>query len=433
MAKSDVKPWLSKWKVLEAAGEGGQGLAELCVPLPSGDAASRYILKRLKSQRDPERRSRMHREVSALRTLSHIGLPSYVDGNTDQFEMAETPLYFVMEHVPGSTLESAVSRQRFSLGTALDLTISLVDIVDHCHSNGVVHRDIKPDNIILRNDNASKPVLIDFGLTFNREETAAHETEATQHLGNRFLYLPELRGSAQEKRDARSDLTACCGILYYALTGEPPTSLEDSSGARPHQRASARRTLATLTQSAASALNGIFDRAFQTPIDRRWQSADALRQALRGVNLDDRSAPSGDPMDRLARIRADALARPERVHELRVHDVLRAINAELMNAQRAVVSSLGDDFTWSQGGYNLDVAQGIVGNTLGIFRVSDSAKGVRPRFDGRVTGTEVVLTATNEERRRELLRIPLEAPLAAQELQRSVIAYFTAELERALA
>jgi hypothetical protein len=187
-----------------------------------------------------------------------------------------------------------------------------------------------------------------------------------------------------------------------------------------------------MPKSAASALNSIFDRAFQTPIDRRWQSADGLRQALRCVNIVDASAPTGDPMDRLSRIRANVLARPERAHEVKVHDVLRAINAELMNAQRAVVSSLGDDFTWSQGGYNLDVAQGIVGNTLGIARVSNSAKGVRPRFDGRVTGTEVVVTGTNEERRSELLRIPLVAPLPIQELQRSVIAYFTSELERAL-
>ena len=84
------------------------------------------------------------------------------------------------------------------------------------HASGVGHRDIKPDNIILRSGICASPVLIDFGLTFNVHDEEEDLTPDWQQVGNKFLSLPEHAMFSQNKRDLRSDLTSCVGLLYFS-------------------------------------------------------------------------------------------------------------------------------------------------------------------------------------------------------------------------
>jgi len=282
MSKGKKKPWDDNWQILRPLGGGGQGNAFL---VKHRDEADReYVLKVLKSQKALERRERLHREVQALQLLQHPAIPKVVESNTHAFADIEVPLYFVIEYVEGQTLEERVSNGRLKIDEAVRLIIQLSDILAHCHDNGILHRDIKPDNIILRGVNTIDPVLIDFGLSFNKEDAErARLTPIDQQLGNRFLHLPELQTGDSTKRHAESDISQVCGLLFYALTGNAPGHLADHEDRKPHERASAKMIL---DQIALPSLISLFEKGFERVMDKRFHSFQAFKGRLHEV-LDD--------------------------------------------------------------------------------------------------------------------------------------------------
>jgi serine/threonine protein kinase len=275
-------PWDERWESVKHLGAGGQGTTTL-VKRRGGDD-SVFVLKRLNRQNDPERRARMRREAVALQTLGHPGIPRYVDCNTQEYAN-DVPLFIVLEHIPGPTLEEFVADNAMALDDALAMAMVLTDILSYCHERNIGHRDIKPDNIILRNSSAREPVLIDFGQSFNLDTTAEPigGTQTNEQMGNRFLILPEHRVPGDSKRDLRSDLTSCCGVLFYALTREMPTMLRDASGHAPHERDSVRSGFEALASTRRLALLRLFARGFLHRVDDRWQTAAELNEALSGV------------------------------------------------------------------------------------------------------------------------------------------------------
>src|SRR5436190_400836 len=104
MSEPRVDPW-KKWDKVKSLGRGGQGHALLVKPKGAADTEARFVLKELIKKHDPERRRRMSREVAALRSLSHPGIPKVVDSNAEHFEDQVQELYIVSEYIPGPTLE----------------------------------------------------------------------------------------------------------------------------------------------------------------------------------------------------------------------------------------------------------------------------------------------------------------------------------------
>jgi serine/threonine protein kinase len=197
------------------------------------------------------------------------------------------------------------------------MVLRLLDVIEYCHSKNVLHRDCKPDNIVLQNDQSDLPVLIDFGLSFNEEPKAElPETDSQQHMGNRFLRLPEhqMRG---DKRDRRSDLAQIVGILFFAITGEYPDTLFDGLGLKPHHRERARSTLDKIPTAEREPLIRIFEVGFNIEFLRRWQSAEQLRDAFGLLVAAGATEPKVAFTDRMASLRDAALSTPENV--IRVH------------------------------------------------------------------------------------------------------------------
>ncbi len=185
--------------------------------------------------------------------------------------------------IPGPTLEKHCRESKPDILTALSTVIRLAKIVQFCHERDVVHRDIKPDNIILRGGVGDAPVLLDFGLSFNKSVEQDTITFASQQLGNRFLHLPELLTESGNRRDPRSDCTQCCGVLFYLITGRPPTVLNDSEGRKPHQRPSIPPVSEGISETQRALLLQLFDTGFEQEISRRFQSAKAFISALETV------------------------------------------------------------------------------------------------------------------------------------------------------
>lgn len=280
-AHQNAHKWDENWIAVSIGEGGGQGDVKFVVRKDGSEPDMRF-LKILRHQNDASRRQRMYREVAAYQTLGHPGIPTLIETNADNFEDQAFKLYLVTEAVAGTTLgEYVTKRGPLPLQDAIKFTIALLDIVDHCHQSDIVHRDIKPDNIILRGDDPSDPVLVDFGLSFNRDDVAPNATEIAEEVGNRFLRLPELAPNSPTKRDPRSDLTFCAGVLLYAMTGDNPAVLMDSQDQLPHQVEKISGKLQALGDDwRVRQLRRFFDTAFQHAMNRRWQSANELKSEL---------------------------------------------------------------------------------------------------------------------------------------------------------
>ena len=122
------KPWMDKWVAVDGlSASGGQGKVTFVEREPARGNDERFVLKVLKSQKDPDRRGRMHREVAALQSLEHAGIPRYVDSNASQFKDLDVPLFLVSEFIPGPTLEKYVTGTPVDSQTAIACVLKLLD------------------------------------------------------------------------------------------------------------------------------------------------------------------------------------------------------------------------------------------------------------------------------------------------------------------
>lgn len=194
------KTWKESWVNVSTVDSSGSQADSKVVVRKNEDGSRRYFLKILRRQDDEERRKRMHREVGAYETLSHPRLPRLVESNSQHFDDSEYKLYLVTEYVEGPNLsEFVLDKGPLVAEQAIALTLAALEVVNYCHDEECVHRDIKPDNIVLRDGNPESPMLVDFGLSFNTSQQLDLSTELDQELGNRFLRLPELQIDSHEQ------------------------------------------------------------------------------------------------------------------------------------------------------------------------------------------------------------------------------------------
>ncbi|MDR2195813.1 MAG: hypothetical protein LBE50_04325, partial [Gallionellaceae bacterium] len=191
--------------------------------------------------------------------------------------------FIVTEFIDGFTLRSwRESQALVSLDVAVTITLQLLDILKACHAQGCVHRDIKPDNIILEEGSPARVWLLDFGISYHDLVDIDFQTEHWQEVGNRFLRLPELSAGSYgyAKQDPRSDICFAAGILFYLLTGYHPDVLEDSEGRLPHQRRDAVEKLHRAASTRLSLLLAIFDEAFSNRVVDRFATTEAMREKI---------------------------------------------------------------------------------------------------------------------------------------------------------
>ncbi|WP_218503590.1 hypothetical protein [Pseudomonas sp. PDM27] len=301
-----------------------------------------------------ERRYRMQQEVHLLNLLDASGVPRVLLNNVDEWRSVGKPLYAIVEWVEGPTLADFCSGQPQNIDTALRVMNGLINIVGQCHIAGVLHRDIKPDNIILCNGNASVPVLIDFGMGWaapDENKFGDLLTGPGQELGNRFLRLPEYAPS-HHVRDTRSDVTMLVAILFYVLTGAAPRVLVDPTGKMPHEAMLARFSESTTTDPRWERLRRIFKVGFQQRIDMRFQDTHELANALASVSAST-DITMTNPIDQhLQRIRELTESSDGALLEQSQRDCLRALGGFFNNFMARI-----QEFGFEAGGQGPVVAE----------------------------------------------------------------------------
>jgi len=207
---------LGRYEILAELGRGAMGAVYRARdPKIDRVVAIKTIIPVLANpEQERDFRNRFFREAQAAGKLSHPGIVTIFDAGED--EPTRTP-FIVMEYISGRTLEDWLSApgQRPALETGLNWVKQVAEALDYAHRRGIVHRDVKPANIIITPDGRAK--ITDFGVA---KVTESEFTAAGQILGTPAYMSPEqLSGHAV---DGRSDIFSLGAILYWVLTAEKP-------------------------------------------------------------------------------------------------------------------------------------------------------------------------------------------------------------------
>ena len=168
--------------------------------------------------RDQTFQARFRREAQSAASLNHPSIVAVYDTGEDMLGHTPVP-YIVMEYVDGRTLRDLLRDDRRLLPErAAEITDGVLRALDYSHRNGIVHRDIKPGNVMLTRGGEVK--VMDFGIARAVSDAQATMTQTAQVIGTAQYLSPEqARG---ERVDARSDLYSAGCLLYELLTGRPP-------------------------------------------------------------------------------------------------------------------------------------------------------------------------------------------------------------------
>jgi serine/threonine-protein kinase len=218
---------------------------------------------------------RFLREIDVLRQLDHPGIARLLDvGEADWL------VWFVMQFVEGPTLRAWIDEHgKAPLKPALERSCEILDAVAHAHERGIIHRDVKPENIKLSDHGA---VLLDFGIARAIAVSEAEKvTRSGFTVGTSYYMSPEQ--AAGHPLDHRSDIYALGCVLYECLTGEPPYKHEMESHIMVlHQRAPVP-DVRKMRPEVSKPLAAILGRTLAKNPDERWQSARELRSALQAA------------------------------------------------------------------------------------------------------------------------------------------------------
>jgi eukaryotic-like serine/threonine-protein kinase len=269
---------IGRYKLLERIGEGGFGvvyMAEQQQPV-----RRKVALKVIKPGMDTRQVvARFEAERQALALMDHTNIARVLDGGATE---AGRP-YFVMELVRGVPITDYCDANRLSTRERLELFVQVCNAVQHAHTKGVIHRDLKPTNVLVTlADGAAVPKVIDFGVA---KATQAPLTEKTlftefhQFVGTPVYMSPEQAETCGVDVDTRSDVYSLGVLLYELLTGTTPF---DARAMRSKAYAEMQRIIREVEPARPSTRLSALGDALGPIAARRGTDAAKLGRLIRG-------------------------------------------------------------------------------------------------------------------------------------------------------
>jgi serine/threonine protein kinase len=217
---------------------------------------------------------RFLREIKLASRLDHPHIAHLLDsGERDWL------VYYVMTYVEGPTLREALSqRGRLGLADTLRLADDLLDALEHAHGHGIIHRDVKPENVVI--SPGAGAVLLDFGI--GRAVWASGSDRLTRSgiaVGTSTYMSPEQITALQEI-DLRSDLYSLACVLFECLAGQPPFAHRNEAVVLQLHLTQLAPDLRSIRPEIPAEVALGIGRALAKRPDERWQSAAAMRDAL---------------------------------------------------------------------------------------------------------------------------------------------------------
>jgi serine/threonine protein kinase len=227
--------------------------------------------------RDPSFQTRFRREAQAAAGLNHPSIVSVHDTGTDDHEWGKVP-FIVMEYVEGTTIRDVVREKKLPTVTrSLQIVRDILNALDYSHEHGIVHRDIKPGNVMITPDGEIK--VMDFGIAKALDDVDATITHAWTVVGTAQYLSPEqTRG---ETADARSDIYATGCLLYELVVGTPPFVAETPVAVAYRHANDAVVPASSLVSGIPIGLDNVLSHALTKDPNLRYQTA-----ALMGEDID---------------------------------------------------------------------------------------------------------------------------------------------------
>jgi eukaryotic-like serine/threonine-protein kinase len=278
---------LDAYEILRPLGSGGMGEVWLASELRLGRKVALKVLP-TDLTRDPVRVQRFEQEARAASALNHPNVCTiHAIGET-----SEGQHYIVMEYVEGQTLRQRLSGTRLSFREALDIAIQLAAALSAAHVAGIVHRDVKPENVMLRPDGFVK--VLDFGLAklapvaldvagADTTQTVL-KTEAGVVVGTAAYMSPE-QARGQEV-DARTDVWSLGVILYEMVAGRSPFAGQSGTDVLAAILDREPAALARFEPDAPPELQRIVTKALRKERAQRYQTVQDLLLDLQALRDD---------------------------------------------------------------------------------------------------------------------------------------------------
>jgi len=313
-AKKTNSSLLGKYKLLKKLGQGGMGEVYLGEDTKLGrKAAIKVLSKGLAGKEDFV--TRFYKEARAMARVNHDNAVSVYD--VDQ----ERGIHFVaMEFVDGKSMQKWMDTLgKLSVGDAIHVTLRCAEALQFAHGQNLIHRDIKPDNIMLTSKGKVK--VADFGLAKATDDDLSMPASG-QGLGPPYYMAPEQARNAKYV-DGRTDVYALGVTLYYFLTGKLPFSgnsaLDVIIAKEKGQFESARK----LNPQVPDRLDLIIGKMVDKDLERRFKDCGEVIKMLAGLGLENPSLSFIDAPDRVVQTASGSVSQSSRVSQTTMPNLSR--------------------------------------------------------------------------------------------------------------
>ena len=286
-----------KFKILNRLGEGGLGTVYRAVNSVADREVALKMIRPEFAKEDEANMQRFHREATAAAGLFHPNIVTLYSSGEEKGQH-----YLELEYVDGPSAESLVKKKgKQSVAIAVRIVKDVARGLLEAHSKNIVHRDIKPDNILLSSDGNAK--IADIGLAkgygegVDRETMMMQLTQGGMAVGTPHYMSPEQCEAAE--LDGTSDIYSLGCTFYYLLTGEPPFPGDDIINVMREHLLGFPQDLRERNENVSDELNGIIVKMMDKIPDKRYPSMSALIEDLDllDVTKKKKAAETGEKKD----------------------------------------------------------------------------------------------------------------------------------------
>lgn len=260
-----------RYKVIKELGKGAMGVVYQAHDPKIDRLVALKVLRedRLSSEYYVQR---FFKEAKAIGRLSHANIVTVYDVGQDQ-----DTIYIAMEFLEGRSLDEVINERKLTLEEIVDIGVQLARALGYAHRKGIIHRDVKPTNIIITPENHAK--ITDFGIARIEDPSAAQQTQTGEILGTPFFMSPEqVKGKIV---DGRADLYSLGVFLYRISTGKK--AFEGNNLAAIFQSITQDTPLEPfkVDPSIPESLSDLIMKSIRKNPDERFQSGEEMADALK--------------------------------------------------------------------------------------------------------------------------------------------------------